>query len=75
MSPYEIAVVARRLDEITERLERIETHTRETNSRVSKLELWRARLDGAKAALAWLPSLAVGVTVGVTVATVTTLIA
>ncbi len=38
-----------------------------TNGRVRALELWQARADGARKALAWIPAVLVGVITGVVV--------
>lgn len=70
MTPAEIAVILRRLDELSEKCDRIEQHVETTNGRVHRLELWKARMDGARAAMAWLPTLATGVISGGLVALV-----
>jgi hypothetical protein len=53
-----------RLDEHSALLRSIEAHARITNGRVSQLELWQARMDGARQAFSWVPTLSVGVAVG-----------
>lgn len=51
MTPAEIAVILRRLDEQDETLGEIHAHVKQTNGRVLKLELWQARVLGALAVL------------------------
>lgn len=67
MTPDDARHILYRLDRQDEQLERIEQHASETNGRVKALELWRARLDGVRAAVAWLPSLLSSVVGGVIV--------
>lgn len=81
MTPQEITTILRRLDEhgahlrrCEEKLGCIQDHVEKTNGRVSKLELWRARKEGASAALSWIPSGLVAIAVGITVGVVTNLI-
>ena len=50
----------RRFDDQDERLDRIEEHTSATNGRVGRLELWRARSEGLRAAFHWVPPLLAG---------------
>lgn len=70
MTPREIDMVLGVLREHGAQLGRIEKHAAETNGQVKELQLWRARMEGAKAALSWLPGLLTGIAGGVVVATV-----
>lgn len=67
MSPDDTALILHRLDEHGEKLDRIERQATLTNGRVSKLELWQARLDGARWAFSWLPTVLTGVITAVVV--------
>ena len=62
------------LTEIKEDMKEVKAQVRETNGRVSKLELWKARADGARAALtsSWAGVLAVG---GIAVAIISVVLA
>lgn len=64
MSPDAESRILRRLDRledgVNDRLAVIENHVRLTNGRVTELEKWKARLDGAKEAVGWVPPLAIG---------------
>lgn len=64
MTLADIAVILRRLDEQDKTLEEIKTHAERTNGRVTGLELWRARLEGAKGALSWVQPLAIALVTG-----------
>ena len=46
------------LREVSQTLERIERKVDETNGRVRSLELWKARMEGAKWAVGWIPPIA-----------------
>jgi hypothetical protein len=59
MSPGEINTILWRLDRQDEQLRHIAEHVERTNGRVTGLELWRARLDGAKAAMGWVRPLVI----------------
>lgn len=50
--------------EIGRALLRIEAKVSETNGRVKAIELWKARLDGAKSAMGWMQPAVVGVVSG-----------
>lgn len=63
-----------RIDRQHEWLAKIEAHTSATNGRVSKLELWQARMDGARWAFSWLPSLVTAVIASVVSVVATALI-
>ena len=54
MTPAEIAMLVRRLDQQDEVLGEIKSHVSQTNGRVMKLELWQARVLGAVAVLMFL---------------------
>lgn len=56
-----------RFDRVEERMDRIEGKQDKTNGRIHVLELWRARVDGAKDALGWWRATASAVLGGVTV--------
>jgi tetrahydromethanopterin S-methyltransferase subunit G len=51
VTPADIAVIQRRLDEQDETLGEILSHVKQTNGRVLKLEIWQARVIGAVAVL------------------------
>lgn len=70
MTPREINLILDQLGHHKAQLDRIEDHARQTNGRVKKLELWKARMDGAKWALSWLPTVGTGVLSGVVVAVI-----
>lgn len=65
MSPQDIRTVLYRLDQQDKHLEEIKTQVKQTNGRVSKLEIWQARLEGARWAVSWVPTVATGTVVGV----------
>jgi hypothetical protein len=59
--------VESRLDDQDAVLNDIRTETRKTNSRITKLELWRAKAEGFKAAFHWVEvvaSTAIGAGIG-----------
>lgn len=49
--------ITRRLDAQDRTLERIEGKVDTTNGRVRDLELWKAKMEGAKWAVGWVPPL------------------
>lgn|GEM_PF-6497882 len=59
-------------DKVLERqdkvLEEIRTQARRTNGRVRRLELWRARIEGARSAMSWVQPLTIAIVSGVVVA-------
>lgn len=75
-------LIVRRLDELSEDikeikdedLKAIKEQVTATNGRVRTLELWQARLEGAKWAVSWLPSVGTGLIVGLVVAVATHLL-
>ena len=54
------AALRRQLDGQDKVLGEIRAEAKLTNSRVSKLELWKARADGVHAAFHWMPALLAG---------------
>lgn len=66
MTPREIDTILGVLRDHKAQLTRIEEHAEKTNGRVTTLELWKARMDGAKWALSWVPGLVIAVTAGAT---------
>lgn len=46
MSPENIIVIMRRLDEIKDDVDEVKALAKETNGRIKELELWRARMQG-----------------------------
>jgi hypothetical protein len=71
MSPGDINVILRRLDDLHEDVREVKQQAKETNGRVKSLELWKARTDGARAAMDWLKPLLVAVVSGGAVAVLT----
>lgn len=67
MSTEDTTLILHRLDEHGRKLDRIEQQARLTNGRISKLELWQARMDGARWAFSWLPTVITGVITAVVV--------
>lgn len=72
MTPNQIANILHRLEDLARKLDHITATLRETrelakqtNSRVKKLELWQARIQGGLAALHWAPALGVAVVAAV----------
>lgn len=65
MSPAEAAAIIVRLDMLREDVGEVKELAQRTNGRVTALELWRARVDGAiataSAARPWLLVVATGV--------------
>lgn len=68
MTPGEISTILWRLDRQDQQLQRIEQHAEKTNGRVAVLELWRARVEGAKTAMGWVQPLMIALGSGVAVA-------
>lgn len=68
MTPQQIDTILWRLSEQDKQLERIEQHAKHTNGRVSKLEIWIARAEGARNALSWVQPLVIAVVSGGVVA-------
>lgn len=60
-----IKEVHARIDKHAERTDRnfdeVKARQDKTNSRLSKLELWRAELRGAGRAMSWVPAVVIGV--------------
>jgi hypothetical protein len=65
------AKVSAKIDALQDDVVETKEQVKLTNGRVSKLELWQAKVEGAKAAMNWLPASATGVVAGVIVALVT----
>lgn len=59
-------LILHRLGEQDKKLDSIERHVCQTNARVRKLELWRARIDGALASVRWLPAFGLTITAATT---------
>lgn len=53
MSPGDIQLILHRLDEHGEKLDRIEAQAKLTNGRISKLEIWQAKVEGIRLAINW----------------------
>ena len=51
----------RLLTEIRDDMKETKELARETNGRVRSLELWRAKAEGAKWAMRWVPALVTGI--------------
>jgi hypothetical protein len=67
--PY--ALILHRLDEIDKRLDEVLVNVKATNGRVTMLEKWRERMEGAHDALGTFRSVAVVVTAGLLIASIT----
>ena len=63
------------LAEVHRTLQRIEAKIDETNGRVRMLELWRARVAGATAAMNWVPPIVTAVISGGLVAVIAQVLA
>lgn len=66
--------ILRRLDEQDDKLDEIRVEVKATNGRVRSLELWKARWDGARAAVSWVPTLFVALLSGAAAAVLAKLI-
>lgn len=58
MNAEQITFIERRLSEIHEDINEVKVLAKETNGRVRTLELWRAKVEGAKWAVGWVPPMA-----------------
>ena len=67
MTPDDIRLILHRLDEQDKLLQEIKTHTEITNGRVSKLEIWQAKVDGVRMAINWPPPLVFSIAAGVVI--------
>lgn len=56
MSEEKAEMILYRLDKQDEKLDKIHEQAVKTNGRVTGLELWRARVEGAKQAYGWVPA-------------------
>lgn len=52
-----IGLILQRMDQQDDKLDTMIDQVKKTNGRVMKLELWQARMDGAKWAVSWAPPL------------------
>jgi hypothetical protein len=57
VSPSDVNVILARLEAMHEDIGELKEQTKITNGRVGKLELWQARVEGAKWAVSWAPPL------------------
>ena len=57
MSPSDVHVILARLEAMHEDIAELKDQVKITNGRVGKLELWQARVEGAKWAVSWAPPL------------------
>lgn len=71
MIPADIDVILNRLDGIDRRLDELLVQARATNGRVTKLEAWRNRMEGAHEALGTFRAVGVIVSAGVLIASLT----
>jgi len=55
MSHNDVAVVIAELRGLRKDVQDLEEQVRQTNGRVRAIELWKARLEGAKWAAGWIP--------------------
>ena len=55
MSPSDVNVILARLEALHEDVVEVKEQAKLTNGRVGKLELWQARVEGAKWAVSWAP--------------------
>ncbi|MGI9116389.1 MAG: hypothetical protein ACR2JV_01980 [Gaiellales bacterium] len=71
MSPGDIQLILQRLDQIDSTLERILSEATKTNGRVTRLEAWKNRMEGAHDALGSFRAVGIIVAAGVLVAALT----
>ena len=57
MTPSDVQLILGRLDDMAADLADVKALATATNGRVRKLEIWRARIEGAQAAVGKLPVL------------------
>lgn len=67
MTPDDIRLILHLLDEQGKLLQEIKHHTEVTNGRVSKLEIWQAKVDGIRMAINWPAPLLFSVAAGVVI--------
>lgn len=60
MTPDQITFIERRLNEIHDEINEVKALAKETNGRVRSLELWKAKYEGAKWAVGWVPPVITG---------------
>jgi hypothetical protein len=71
MEASDAQLILHRLEDHSQQLDRIEAEAKKTNGRITRIELWKARMEGANWALSWVPSLGVGIAVGIAVGLLT----
>lgn len=59
-----IGLILQRMDQQDEKLDSMLDQVKETNGRVKTLELWQARIEGAKWAVSWAPPLVTALLAG-----------
>lgn len=67
MTPDDIRLIIHRLDEQDKLLQEIMHHIEVTNGRVSRLEIWQAKVDGVRMAISWPTPLIFSVAAGVAI--------
>lgn len=60
MTDAEVAVLEAKLDALHDDVLEVKKLAEATNGRLRAVEIWKARMDGAKAALHWVPALVSG---------------
>lgn len=68
MTSDQAQAILARLDAQAELLERIDRQVQKTNGRVTKLELWQARTEGARAVFSWVSPAVAGIVSALVVA-------
>lgn len=63
-----LGALAEKIDDLQEDVTETKEQAKLTNGRVTTLELWQARWQGAQQAMSWLPTVGTGVVIGVIVA-------
>lgn len=64
MTPRDVHVLLARLEAMHEDIGEIKAQAQLTNGRVGRLELWQARVEGAKWAVSWAPPLVTAIVAG-----------
>jgi hypothetical protein len=59
-----IGLILQRMDQQDDKLDTMIEQVRTTNGRVKSLEIWQARLEGAKWAVSWAPPLVTAIASG-----------
>lgn len=67
MTADDFAALSVKLDALHAEVSEVKDLARETNGRVDRLELWRARREGAMVALSWFGPVVTGVITGLVI--------